>query len=275
VALQQELQAKADLEAIVAVAAQAKHVAKSKAMAGKLYAATQTAVRQAAQSRKSACRLKELRQQLHALQYEDTDITGKMHADIQSSLEAEQKTNRRLELELSQQTKAAGRAHTLARARLHSADSSSDSSDSDDGDWAPGRQLAVSSQQPALQVTSWLSSKPNQKYQPQRIIDLCRLLVQNSLPVSGVQGLLFDLASLLTGVKVSKVSLRCQLFIRAHDVCFLCPGHHDCFDQIGSIDCVSVASSPVQYDETVLLSHVLFLATINSALASITPITHY
>ena len=80
----------------------------------------------------------------------------------------------------------------------------SDSSDADDSDYAPDKQPAVS--MPALQIRSWLSNKPNKKYQPQMMTDLCRLMVQNSLPVNGVQGLLYDLTSILTGVTVSKVS---------------------------------------------------------------------
>jgi len=199
--VQRQQQDKADQEASAAIVLSARHDAKSKATAARLYAAQRKAVRHAKRSRKSAEKLKVIKEQLSAWH----DSKELSLADIQSSLEAEQQTNRRLELELSQQSKAAGRAHALARARLHSAGTSSDSSDTDDSDWAPVQQPAGSSQQPALHVTSWLSNRSGQKYQPQMLTDLCRLMVQNSLPVKGVQGLLYDLTSLLTGSTVSKV----------------------------------------------------------------------
>ena len=152
VALQQQQQDKADQEASIAAALEVKHVAKSKALAVKLYAATQIAVRKAVQSRQKARHLKELREKLYALQNEDIEMKEVMFADIESSLAAVQQTNRRLELELSDQIKVTGRANTLSRARLHGADSCSDSSDADDSDYAPDKQPAVS--MPALQIRS-------------------------------------------------------------------------------------------------------------------------
>jgi len=221
--LQQQQQDKADQEASAATALKIKHAANLKAMAAKYYAAKQTAMRQTSAKQKAEL-LTQVKDKLQVLQSEDTEMKEQLFEDIEASLEDAQQTNRRLELELAQQTKAARSAHTLARARLHSVDSFSDSSDSDDGNWAPGRQPAISSQQPAIQVTSWLSNKRNQKYQPQRITDLCRFVVLNALPVSGVQGLLYDMASLLTGVTVSKVSLTCRFFYQYSLICFLVSG---------------------------------------------------